>query len=155
MNTRETDFWIGAEDPKIAPEHVNQIVATASDLAIVIAMDGTIETVIINPLNQTLGRLDHWINRSMSDFLSDDSQDRFETILNEFRSGQFTFAKSVEINHFDNANWDFPIRYTFHATGHDGTILMLGRDLRRVDGSLHRKAYHLDEFELAQFVERF
>lgn len=132
MNTRETDFWIGAEDPKVAPEHFNEIVATASDLAIVISMDATIQTVIVNPLNQTLGRLDHWINRNMTNFLADDSVDRFNAILDEFRAGQFSFAKSVEINHFDNANWDFPIRYTFHATGHDGTILMLGRDLRPI-----------------------
>lgn len=132
MNTREIDFWIGADNPKISPEHFNEIVATASDIAIVISVDGDIETVVVNPLNQTLGRLDHWINRNMVDFLSDDSVDRFNAVLEEFRSGQLTLAKSVEINHFDNANWDFPIRYTFHMTGHDGTILMLGRDLRPI-----------------------
>ncbi len=132
MNTREIDFWIGASDPKIAPEHFNEIVATASDIAIVITMDGNIETVVVNPLNQTLGRLDHWINRNMADFLQEDSRERFKNVLNEFRKGEVTLSKFVEINHFDNASWDFPIRYTFHVTGHDGTILMLGRDLRPI-----------------------
>ncbi|MEM7490408.1 MAG: transcriptional regulator PpsR, partial [Pseudomonadota bacterium] len=39
---------------------------------------------------------------------------------------------SIEVNHADGATWDFPIRYTFHLTGREGRILMLGRDLRPV-----------------------
>lgn len=132
MNTREIDFWIGADDPRISPEHFNEIVATASDVAIVISMDGTIETVVVNPLNQTIGRLDHWINRNMSDFLAEDSRGRFEAVVENFREGKVETPNSVEINHFDNANWDFPIRYTFHVTGRDNTLLMLGRDLRPI-----------------------
>lgn len=132
MNTREIDFWIGADDPRIAPEHFNEIVATASDVAIVVTLDGTIETIVVNPLNQTIGKLDHWINRDISDFLAEDSRSRFEATLDEFRKGQVTSAKSVEINHYDNATWDFPIRYTFHVTGKDNTLLMLGRDLRPI-----------------------
>ncbi len=132
MNTREIDFWIGADDPRISPEHFNEIVATASDIAIVVSMDGTIDTVVVNPLNQTIGKIDHWINRNMADFLADDSRSRFDDVLQEFRDGKVTVARSVEINHFDNATWDFPIRYTFHVTGRDDTILMLGRDLRPI-----------------------
>ncbi len=132
MNTREIDFWNNAGQPQVAPEHFNEIVATASDIAIVIDADGIVQTVIVNPLNQTIGQLDHWINRDLMDFLAEDSQSRFNDLIADFRAGTATFTSAVEINHFDNTNWDFPIRYTFHATGRDGSILMLGRDLRPI-----------------------
>ncbi len=132
MNTREIDFWIGAEDPRIKPEHFNQIVATAADIAIVITLDGTIETVVINPLNRSFGKLEHWINRDLRDFLALDSATRVEALLQEYRDGKRDVTTSVEVNHFDNANWDFPISYSFHTTGHENTMLMLGRDLRPI-----------------------
>lgn len=132
MNTREVNFWSGAERPRIAPEHFNEIVATAADIAIVVSLAGRIETVVVNPLNQTMGRLDHWINRDLVEFLAVDSRSRVEGLLEEFRKGKALISKSVEINHFDNANWEFPIRYSFHLTGDDGTVLMLGRDLRPI-----------------------
>lgn len=132
MNTREIDFWIGAEDPRIKPEHFNQIVATAADIAIVITLDGIIETVVINPLNRSVGKLEHWINRELRDFLALDSATRIEALLQEYRDGKRDVTTSVEVNHFDNANWDFPISYSFHTTGHENTMLMLGRDLRPI-----------------------
>lgn len=132
MNAREIDFWIGAEDPRIKPENFNQIVATAADIAIVVTYEGEIETVVINPLNRSMGELDHWINHNLRDFLALDSATRVEALLVEYREGKNDVTAAVEVNHFDNANWDFPIRYSFHPTGHDNTLLMLGRDLRPV-----------------------
>jgi transcriptional regulator PpsR len=132
MNRRETEFWLAAGQPKVAPEHINEVVATAADIAIVIDLSGQVETVIVNPLNQTIGRLDHWVNRNLSDFLAEDSRSRFADLMENFRKGTAANTDSVEINHFDNANWDFPIRYTFHQTGIEQTILMLGRDLRPI-----------------------
>lgn len=132
MNTREIDFWTAAGRADVAPEYINEIVATAADIAIIIDMTGRIDLVIVNPLNQTIGQLDHWFNRRMSDFLSEDSLQRFEDILGDFSTGKLTTAQSVELNHFDNANWDFPIRYTFNLTGRENKILMMGRDLRPI-----------------------
>lgn len=132
MNTREANFWAGAAAPRIAPEHFNEIIATASDIALIVDLDGTIKTVVVNPMNQTMGRLDHWTNRQLSDFLAEDSRSRVVALLHEFRTGAALISKSVEINHFDNANWEFPVRYTFHLTGEDGCVLMLGRDLRPI-----------------------
>jgi transcriptional regulator PpsR len=41
-------------------------------------------------------------------------------------------AVILEINHSDGKSWEFPIRYTMHAFGSDGDILLLGRDLRPI-----------------------
>ena len=59
MNTSETDFWNERSGPRIAPEHFNNIVATAADLAIILDITGKVRSVVVNPLNPTIGRLDH------------------------------------------------------------------------------------------------
>lgn len=132
MNTRETDFWNQPSAPRIAPEHFNSIVATAADLAIILEVTGKVRSVVVNPLNPTLGRLDHWANRDIREFLAEDSLGKLETQLAAHLNGSGNPVDAIEVNHFDNANWEFPIRYTLHRTGHDDVVLMLGRDLRPV-----------------------
>lgn len=39
---------------------------------------------------------------------------------------------AVELNHVNKENWEFPVRYSLHPIGTDGSILMLGRDLRPI-----------------------
>ena len=138
MNTRETDFWSERSGPRIAPEHFNSIVATAADLAIILELTGKVRSVVVNPLNPTLGRLDHWANRDIREFLAEDSLSKLEKQLEAHREGAADPVDAIEVNHYDNANWEFPIRYTLHRTGQDDVILMLGRDLRPVAELQHR-----------------
>lgn len=138
MNTRGTDFWDQPSTPPIAPEQFNEIVTTAADLAIVLDTEGTVKSVIVNPLNPTLGRLDHWKDRDIRDFMAEDSLSKLEAQLEAYREGQNRPVDAIEVNHFDNANWEFPIRYTLHKTGRDDIILMLGRDLRPIAELQHR-----------------
>lgn len=138
MNTRETDFWNERSGPRIAPEHFNNIVATAADLAIILDITGKVRSVVVNPLNPTLGRLDHWANRDIREFLAEDSMAKVEAQLEAHKGGGADPVDAIEVNHFDNANWEFPIRYTLHRTGQEGVILMLGRDLRPVAELQHR-----------------
>ncbi len=132
MNTRESDFWSNDAEPCVAPEHFNKVVASAADLAIVLDPDGTIQTIITNPLNPDLGRLDHWHLRDIREVVTEDSLSKVERELDAFRSGMVESVGSVEINHSDTSNWEFPIRYTIHRTGEENLILMLGRDLRPI-----------------------
>lgn len=138
MNTRGSDFWNEPAGPPIAPEHFNEIVATAADLAIVLDTSGKVRSVITNPLNPTLGRLDHWKDRDIREFMAEDSLSKLETQLEAYRGGKKETVDAIEVNHFDNANWEFPIRYTLHKTGQDDIILMLGRDLRPIAELQHR-----------------
>ena len=39
---------------------------------------------------------------------------------------------AIELNHADQSNWEFPVRYTIHRIGSDDSFLMLGRDLRPI-----------------------
>lgn len=138
MNTRESDFWNERTGPTIAPEHFNNIVATAADLAIVLEVSGQVRSVVVNPLNPTMGRLDHWRDRDIREFMAEDSLSKLETQLDLHRRGEIEGLDAIEVNHFDNANWEFPVRYTLHPTGKDDLILMLGRDLRPIAELQHR-----------------
>jgi transcriptional regulator PpsR len=132
MNTRESDFWSDRSAPRIAPEHFNEIVATAADLAIILDLKGIVQSLVVNPLNPGLGRLDHWEKRDIREFLAEDSLSKVERQLEAYRGGEVDAVDSIEVNHFDNANWEFPIRYTLHRTGDKDLILMLGRDMRPI-----------------------
>ncbi|MEM9318653.1 MAG: transcriptional regulator PpsR [Pseudomonadota bacterium] len=138
MNTRGTDFWDDVTAPSIAPEHINDIVTTAADLAIVLETNGKVRSVIVNPLNPALGRLDHWKDRDIREFTAEDSMSKIESQLAAYRNGEPPVAEAIELNHFDNANWEFPIRYTLHRIGSDDVVLMLGRDLRPIAELQHR-----------------
>ncbi|MEM7642728.1 MAG: transcriptional regulator PpsR [Pseudomonadota bacterium] len=132
MSTRESDFWNERYGPRIAPEHFADIVATAADLAILLSANGRVLSVMTNPLNSALGRMDHWEGRNIKDFLARDSEEKVFRHLAAVIEDQADRPVAIEVNHADGATWDFPIRYTVHQTGREGRILMLGRDLRPV-----------------------
>ncbi|NKX45064.1 transcriptional regulator PpsR [Roseicyclus persicicus] len=138
MNTRGSEFWDQPQAPPIGPEQFNEIVTTAADLALVLDTEGTVKSVIVNPLNPTLGRLDHWKDRDIREFMAEDSLSKLEAQLEAYRGGRKGAVDAIEVNHFDNANWEFPIRYTIHKTNNPDIILMLGRDLRPIAELQHR-----------------
>lgn len=138
MKMHGPEFWDEPSTPQIAPEQFNEIVTTAADLAIVLDTDGMVQSVIVNPLNPTLGRLDHWKDRDIREFMAEDSLGKLEAQLKAYREGTKTAVDAMEVNHFDNANWEFPVRYTIHKTGRENVILMLGRDLRPIAELQHR-----------------
>ncbi|MBF9029298.1 transcriptional regulator PpsR [Rhodobacterales bacterium HKCCE3408] len=138
MKTRGSDFWGEGVAPPIPPEHFNDIVTTAADLAIVLETSGRVRSVIVNPLNPSLGQLDHWQDRDIREFTAEDSQAKIEAQLAAYRAGGEVKSATIEVNHFDNANWEFPIRYTLHRIGREDVILMLGRDLRPIAELQHR-----------------
>ncbi len=138
MNTRGSDYFDQPSTAPIGPEQFNEIVTTAADLAIVLDIEGKVHSVITNPLNPTLGRLDHWKDRDIREFMAEDSLSKLNAQLDAYRAGHKAKVDAIEVNHFDNANWEFPIRYTLHKTRRDDIILMLGRDLRPIAELQHR-----------------
>ena len=49
---------------------------------------GTVKSVITNPLNPTLGRLDHWKDRDIREFMAEDSLSKLESQLEAYRDGR-------------------------------------------------------------------
>lgn len=130
MTKGGSHFWSSGSVPLIEPEFLRSIVAAASDIALVISRDCLVQSVLINSNDTSYGNLDHWEGRRIQQFLTPESVPKFENAVARFIEGEN--MRPVELNHSDNAVWEFPIRYTFHMIGTDGQILLLGRDLRLI-----------------------
>lgn len=130
-NSRGSSFWSSGSVPLIDAEVLSSIIAVASDIALVVSRQGKILSVLVNPNETSFGKLDHWEGRPLMDFLTRESRPKIEAAMASMAQGDLP-KRSIELNHSDNAVWEFPVRYSFHPFGSDGSFLMLGRDLRPV-----------------------
>ncbi|MGV8952396.1 MAG: transcriptional regulator PpsR [Cypionkella sp.] len=115
----------------IEPDLLSEIVATSADLSLIIAFDGRVTAVMINPHHPAFGQLDHWVGQNFKDIVNEESAEKFARRL---KSIVVPSSKSlvVEVNHIGPTTWEFPIRYTMHRMDRDRSILMLGRDMRAI-----------------------
>ena len=114
--------------PFIAPDHLTEILAMAADITILVAPNRRIVSVLVNPSHRTLGQLTDWEGLQLEDILLDDSRNKLDQRLAELAGGRSVVT--LEANHVSQEAWEFPIRYSLHRVGPDGSFLMLGRDLR-------------------------
>jgi transcriptional regulator PpsR len=116
----------------IPPELVSEIVATTSDITLVLSHDRLIHSVLISPGHRSFGQLGHWVGLPVDDVLSIESRSKLDARLSSLRSGPGSGPLTVELNHADVTIWEFPVRYTLHRVQADDSVLMLGRDLRPI-----------------------
>ena len=131
MKTSASTFWDFGSIPMIEPEFLGNILATSSDIAVMIDLQGSIKSVLVNQSEQYYGDLSHWEGKNITKFLTIESVPKFERALEQLNSGK-TILHSIELNHQDNAKWQFPVRYNAHLVGQNHNILLLGRDLRTI-----------------------
>ena len=131
MTTDGSSFWTGGSVPLIEPEFLSSIIAAASDIALVVSAEGTVLSVLLNTQDESFGNLSHWEGRPVVEFLTDESIEKFQHAHDAYMSGQPP-KKPLELNHSDNAVWQYPVRYTFHRFGQENAVLLLGRDLRPI-----------------------
>ena len=131
VSSRGTKYWNMGAIPLISPEVLTQIVASASDMAVVISDVGTVISVMGNP--DTIGphSPEHWEGHDIREFLAPDSIPKLDAQLAEFVAGG-ELASAVELNHTDGGDWEILVRYSMHPIASDGTVLMLGRDMRTI-----------------------
>ena len=131
MTTGGSSFWTSGSVPLIEPQFLSSIIAAASDIAMVVSAEGMILSVLINGQDESFGNLKHWEGRPVVDFLTEESIDKFQDAHSAYLDGTPP-KKTLELNHSDNAVWQYPVRYTFHRFGHENAVLLLGRDLRPI-----------------------
>lgn len=131
VTSRGARYWNTGSIPLIAPDLLGDIIAAASDIALVISPEAKILSVLTNAGNPYHGRLGHWEGTNLRDQLSEESAEKLDDLLARFQVNDEP-PQPKELNHSDRGFWDFPIRYSFHRIGPDGALLMLGRDLRPV-----------------------
>ena len=131
MKSSDGGFWKSGSLPLIEPEFLGSIISAASDIALVVSSDGQILSVLINSNEDGYGSLTHWEGRKVVHFLTSESVEKFNAAHEAYLKGTETVS-ALELNHSDNATWQYPVRYTFHRFGNENAVLMLGRDLRQV-----------------------
>lgn len=131
MNSPSASTHTGGPVPMVEPEYLAPLITAASDLALVVDTDGKIISVLVDEASDIRGHLSGWTGHSMHDFLTVESVPKFDRALSAVaREGGL--KKEIELNHAKGEVWQHPVRYSFHKVGPDGSVLMLGRDLRVV-----------------------
>ncbi len=131
VNTDTKHFLAGMSMPLIEPEFLSDLLSTASDISIMVNLDGTVMAVMVNPHHPAFGRLDEWTGQKLMDLINEESQEKLvNRLVSLARPG--TRSVVLELNHLDSALLEFPVRYTMHAMRNDRSILMLGRDMRPI-----------------------
>ncbi len=110
---------------------VQNLIERSSDIVVHVARDGTVSAISVNPDCRSLGCLDHWVGNEFAKFLTSESQIKFKERLSEFREDPDLPPRPIELNHVDNATWEFPIKYTLHPAK-DQAVLLMGRDMQPI-----------------------
>src|SRR6056300_815124 len=100
MKTQDSKYWDFGSVPMIEPEYLGSILAAASDIALFVKLDGNILSILVNETEKSLGNLSHWEGRSIRDFLTTESIEKLDVVINQIKSGQ-SVMHSVELNHQD------------------------------------------------------
>jgi transcriptional regulator PpsR len=114
--------------PMLAPDLATEILATISDITLMITPQMRVASVLVNAGHRSFGQLTDWEGMQLADILTDESRRKLEMRLAELDQGRK--VQGVELNHVSQNVWEFPVRYSLHRLGSDGSLLMLGRDLR-------------------------
>ena len=88
MKTSASTFWDFGSIPMIEPEFLGNILATSSDIAVMINQSGTIKSVLVNQAEQYYGDLSHWEGKNITKFLTRESIPKFEGALDKLNSGK-------------------------------------------------------------------
>lgn len=129
MSRREEITWSKASDLNVPKERFGEILAASADIVIAVSPSGVVQSILTRQGDQHLGCLDHWVGRDLREFLTEECHPKLDSALKGAAGGSIADPRNVELNHIDNASWEFPIRYSVFATGETGPILMVGRDL--------------------------
>lgn len=109
---------------------LTRVVERAADICVVLDADATVLSVTVNAEIPNVGRLEHWAGRNFRNFLNAESLPKFEARFGQALAEGDTMLRPLEVNHVDNGNWEFPIRYTLHDLGDSERYLLLGRDMQ-------------------------
>lgn len=131
MTTDGRHLLNGGKLPLIAPDHLGEILSAASDISLLVSPSRRIISVMVNPHHRSFGQLADWEGSHLRDVLSEESNRKFEARLSDPQSRNLQ-GLALELNHADQAHWEFPVRYSIHRIGSDDSLLLMGRDLRPV-----------------------
>lgn len=111
----------------LAPELAETFVSVASDLALVIDLDGTIRSVAVS--GKTAVGLEHdWVGRHWADTVTVESRPKVAQMLRDVNLAGVTRRRQV--NHPGVPGTDVPVAYAVIRLGDRGPLLAVGHDQR-------------------------
>ena len=132
MKTDGSTLLKGGSIPLIAPDLMAEIVSTAADIALLVSPDDIITSVLVNHHHRSFGQIRTWEGQPLRNVLTTESVLKLDERLQDMRAADGHRPPALELTHIEGAAWDFPVRYSLHRLGPDGSILMVGRDLRPI-----------------------
>lgn len=122
--------WTSGLIPMIEPDEVTKIISRISDIALVLSHDGKVLGVMTNPSFRGQYDLTTWEGQPLANQMTIESVPKLASRLAEFdKLGDK--LQPLEVNHKASDTYaEFPMRYSFHRIGSDGSLLLLGSDLR-------------------------
>lgn len=133
---------IGSIDAKAA----GRLIATASDIALVVDPDGVVRDLAIGGAELSEQDCSAWLGQAWSDTVTLESREKVEDLLNE-ASGPGAKAWR-QVNHPSSRGPDLPVEYSAVKVGSKGNVVVVGRDLSAV-ASLQQR-----QIEAQQSTER-
>jgi transcriptional regulator PpsR len=131
VKTDTKHFLDAMSTPLVDPELLSEIVATASDISLLLSAEGRVTALMVNPHHPAFGQLGDWVGKPFFDIVNEESREKF---VRRLEAIQKPGSKSlvVEVSHTGLAIWEFPVRYSMHFINKGKAILMLGRDMRPI-----------------------
>jgi transcriptional regulator PpsR len=120
----------------LAPDVAGRLITGASDVALVLNDEGSIEDVALSSDDLAEEGLQNWRGMAWIDTVTIESRPKVNALL-AAASGDGV-PQAMEINHPRLKGADIPIRYTVVGTGKRGKIIALGRDLRGISSLQQR-----------------
>ncbi len=115
--------------PEVSADMLVDVLATASDIVLVVTPDRVVESVLVNPQMGQGAKVGHWPGTSLQALLTPESWAKLEMRLG---GDEILMHRPliVELTHSDAASFRFPVRYAISRTSQDGALLMIGQDQR-------------------------
>jgi len=114
------------------PSHIKELIENVGDISVVVSSNGTVEGISVNPDCPSLGCLDHWVGRKFANFLTEESRAKFADRIRRIEADPDLARRPIELNHVDNATWEFPVRYGLHRVEGTESVLLIGRDMQPI-----------------------
>jgi hypothetical protein len=77
MKSSSDLHWEFGAIPMIEPEYLGGILATSSDIALLIDQNATVHSILLNSSEKTFGNLTHWEGCNFNNFLTVESKPNY------------------------------------------------------------------------------
>lgn len=129
----------------LAPDIAALQVSVGSDIAMVIDAEGLIRQVALGGSEPIRTLADEWMGRPFADTVTEETRRKVEQLLADAVSTGV--SRSRQVNHPSRLGIDIPIAYSAVRLGHEGPILVVGRDMSVVSALQQRLLHAQQEME--------